>query len=121
MMETFVKIKKLAFVMFVVISEIILIACSGEGDVNDKNKGTENVYEATGTVDGHEYVDLGLSVSWATCNIGAGSPYENGNYYPFYYCGTQSAQFALMIFAEQPGIGQHIFGVKNGECHHIRN
>lgn len=94
MMETFVKIKKLAFVMFVVISEIILIACSGEGDVNDKNKGTENVYEATGTVDGHEYVDLGLSVSWATCNIGAGSPYENGNYYPFYYCGTQSAQFA---------------------------
>ncbi len=26
-------------------------------------------------------VDLGLSVKWATCNIGANSPEENGNYY----------------------------------------
>jgi formylglycine-generating enzyme required for sulfatase activity len=29
----------------------------------------------------HEYVDLGLSVKWATCNIGANSPEEYGNYY----------------------------------------
>lgn len=27
--------------------------------------------DVTGIVDGHEYVDLGLSVKWATCNIGA--------------------------------------------------
>ena len=30
---------------------------------------------------GHEYVDLGLSVKWATCNVGATSPEEYGNYY----------------------------------------
>ena len=30
---------------------------------------------------GHEYVDLGLSVKWATCNIGASSPEGFGNYY----------------------------------------
>ena len=30
---------------------------------------------------GHEYVDLGLSVKWATCNVGANSPEEYGNYY----------------------------------------
>lgn len=30
---------------------------------------------------GHEYVDLGLSVKWATCNIGAESPLQLGNYY----------------------------------------
>ena len=30
---------------------------------------------------GHEHVDLGLSVNWATCNIGAGSPEEYGDYY----------------------------------------
>ena len=30
---------------------------------------------------GHEYVDLGLSVKWATCNVGANSPEECGNYY----------------------------------------
>ena len=29
----------------------------------------------------HEYVDLGLSVKWATCNVGASSPEEYGNYY----------------------------------------
>ncbi len=27
------------------------------------------------------YVDLGLSVKWATCNLGASSPEEYGNYY----------------------------------------
>lgn len=29
----------------------------------------------------HEYVDLGLSVKWATCNVGANAPKEYGNYY----------------------------------------
>ena len=32
-------------------------------------------------VNGHECVDLGLSVKWATCNVGATSPEEYGNYY----------------------------------------
>ena len=30
---------------------------------------------------GHEYVDLGLSVKWATCNVGASSPEDYGGYY----------------------------------------
>lgn len=35
-----------------------------------------------GTPDGiHKYVDLGLSVKWATCNIGATQPEEYGNYF----------------------------------------
>ncbi|MBQ0046691.1 MAG: hypothetical protein KBT33_04150 [Prevotellaceae bacterium] len=29
----------------------------------------------------HEYVDLGLSVKWATCNVGADSPEEFGLYF----------------------------------------
>lgn len=29
----------------------------------------------------HEYVDLGLSVLWATCNIGASKEYEIGDYF----------------------------------------
>ncbi len=32
-------------------------------------------------INGHEYVDLGLSVKWATCNVGATSPEELGGYY----------------------------------------
>ena len=32
-------------------------------------------------INGHEYVDLGLSVKWATCNVGASSPEEYGDYF----------------------------------------
>ena len=31
----------------------------------------------------NEFVDLGLSVTWATCNVGANSPGKNGKYYTF--------------------------------------
>ena len=46
----------------------------------------DNVYTAyfkikPGVDNGHEYVDLGLSVKWATCNIGANSPEEYGDYF----------------------------------------
>ncbi len=34
-----------------------------------------------GYVNGHGYVDLGLSVKWATCNVGASSPSDCGDYY----------------------------------------
>ena len=39
--------------------------------------------QSTGTENGHEWVDLGLpsGLKWATCNIGANSPEEYGNYY----------------------------------------
>lgn len=30
---------------------------------------------------GHEWVDLGLSVKWATCNVGASKPEEYGDYF----------------------------------------
>ena len=30
---------------------------------------------------GHDYVDLGLSIKWATCNIGADKPEDYGDYY----------------------------------------
>ncbi len=37
----------------------------------------------TGNANGHDYVDLGLpsGKKWATCNVGADSPVEFGNYY----------------------------------------
>jgi|GEM_PF-3387915 len=41
---------------------------------------TENT-QLSGILDGHEYVDLGLSVKWATCNIGANKPEEYGDYF----------------------------------------
>lgn len=35
----------------------------------------------TGIFNGHKYVDLGLSVKWATCNVDASSPSGTGGYY----------------------------------------
>ena len=39
--------------------------------------------QATGELNGHEYVDLGLpsGTLWATCNVGATKPEEFGDYY----------------------------------------
>lgn len=34
-----------------------------------------------GYINGHEWIDLGLSVKWATCNVGASFPTNYGNYF----------------------------------------
>ena len=38
---------------------------------------------ASGEINGHAYVDLGLpsGTKWATCNVGASKPEEYGDYY----------------------------------------
>lgn len=56
-----------------------LTACGDGDDESDDNDGDDN-----GCGKGSfstEYVDLGLSVKWATCNLGATEPEEYGNYY----------------------------------------
>ena len=60
--------------LFVALSSFLL-SCGGSSDTGNKNS------EATSSANGHEYVDLGLSVKWATCNVGASSPEEFGGYY----------------------------------------
>lgn len=52
-------------------------AQNGVIDIKTK-KGVTKSNQEKGT---HEYVDLGLSVKWATCNIGADKPEEYGDYY----------------------------------------
>ena len=44
----------------------------------------------TGTENGHEYVDLGLSVKWATFNVGATKPEEYGDYFAWGETTTKS-------------------------------
>ena len=43
-------------------------------------------------INGHEYVDLGLpsGLKWATCNVGANSPEEYGDYYAWGEINTKS-------------------------------
>lgn len=40
---------------------------------------TEVKQEISGTRQNHDYVDLGLSVKWATCNVGASRPEASGS------------------------------------------
>ncbi len=56
---------------------------SFEGDYADEVNGT-------GRINGHDYVDLGLSVKWATCNVGADSPSDYGDYLAWGETSTKS-------------------------------
>lgn len=51
---------------------------------NNSSSSTGNV------INGHEYVDLGLSVKWATCNVGASSPSDYGSYFAWGETSTKS-------------------------------
>ena len=52
-----------------------------EQNGSTENNGGEETPEPADSYNGHAYVDLGLSVKWATCNVGATNPEEYGNYY----------------------------------------
>lgn len=45
--------------------------------------GEERIFKTESLINGHDWVDLGLpsGLKWATCNVGASSPEEYGNYY----------------------------------------
>ena len=63
-----------------IISALMAIAaavCSAE------NTADPELNRADGEIAGHEYVDLGLpsKTLWATCNLGASTPYDYGDYY----------------------------------------
>ena len=51
----------------------------------------EAVRATTGVHNGHEWVDMGLSVLWATSNVGASSPSDYGNYYAWGETTTKSS------------------------------
>lgn len=55
------------------------------------NRTIRSVYEYnTDNLSEHEYVDLGLSVKWATCNVGASKSEDYGGYYAWGETATKS-------------------------------
>jgi len=60
-------------------------------DGSEGSTGGGNTDYTDNVENGHEYVDLGLSVKWATCNVGATTPYGYGNYYAWGETTTRSS------------------------------
>lgn len=94
--------KKTLFIIFSVIIASAISGCGSNGIVSEENtavtevSNTENINDpvatndivhadgpTTGTLNGHEWVDLGLpsGTKWATCNIGATKSEEFGDYF----------------------------------------
>lgn len=48
--------------------------------INSQSTTSSSSVSQVNKINGHEYVDLGLSVKWATCNFGATSSEEYGTY-----------------------------------------
>ena len=67
--------KYLSILSILIISSLLTFtSCTGDGDDDGLiNNGAGSLV--------HEYVDLGLSVKWATCNVGATKPEEYGYYF----------------------------------------
>ncbi len=74
--------KKILLFFAIVSVAGMLASCNGNGKAAEATS-EENSAEAeeVGMVQGYCYVDLGLSVNWATCNVGANAPEEYGNKY----------------------------------------
>lgn len=57
------------------------------------SEGTVTVLAERPSIAGHEYVEMGDGLKWATCNVGAALPWENGDYFqwgvtvPYYLAG----------------------------------
>ena len=74
--------KKSLLILAIVSVAGMLASCNGNGKTAEAGS-EENAAEAeaVGMLQGYCYVDLGLSVNWATCNVGANAPEEYGNKY----------------------------------------
>ena len=67
----------------------------------ENRKRREASNRSHGTINGHEYVDLGLSVKWATCNVGASSPGDYGRYYAWGETATKSDYSTSTTYGKQ--------------------
>ena len=80
-MRVIMAIKKLIGIILLLLGSfflcVILISECGKDSVDS----TDYISLADSTENGYGYVDLGLSVKWATCNVGASQPEEYGNYF----------------------------------------
>ncbi|MBO4873745.1 MAG: InlB B-repeat-containing protein [Bacteroidales bacterium] len=68
---------------FIAVSDMTLYAQWASNGTNPTPGPDPTPTPTTGTLNGHDWVDLGLpsGTKWATCNVGADTPEGYGNYY----------------------------------------
>lgn len=75
--------------VFLALTALMALGCSEE----ERTAGPVWQDFCTGMEGGHAYVDLGLTVKWASCNVGADRCYQQGDYFawgetqPYYASG----------------------------------
>ena len=80
--------------ILIISSLLTFTSCTGDGEDDGLiNNGVGSLV--------HEYVDLGLSVKWATCNVGATKPEEYGNYFAWGET-SQKEYYAWQSYFENP-------------------
>ncbi len=88
------KLRFLPLICLFTLMQIVVFSCKDdeiEAPEEQKPEETpveipeEMVKDSSGVVSGHVYVDLGLSVKWANCNLGAEKSYDYGDYYMWGY------------------------------------
>lgn len=67
-------------IMLVAIMGIVFVSCS-KGDGNGEDPLFSDRPSVSGSLSGHDYVDMGTSVYWAVSNVGANRPEDFGAYY----------------------------------------
>ena len=96
-----IKSTKLAvLLMSIAITAIppMFTSCSSGDDDEEENyfpdgDNSNDDKKLSGVINGHEAVDLGLSVKWASCNYGASSSYSYGNYYAWGETSTRNSYY----------------------------
>ena len=87
----------LAMILMVVVGSFVMLNHSNDTPNPEPVKPVEPkpepapVKPTRGTISGHEWVDLDLSVKWATTNVGASSPSDYGYYFAWGETSTKSA------------------------------
>lgn len=71
--------KSMELIMAVAAVCLMCFSC-GNGNIGNES---DNYSKPTGSLNGHDYVDLGLpsGTLWATCNVGANKPEEKGTFF----------------------------------------
>lgn len=92
--NVFALLRTFVFAAFVPALAFSLVACEPEKETDTEvvgNGGSEDSSGGNSEESVCEAVDLGLSVKWASCNVGATSPEEYGDYFAWGETATKSS------------------------------